>query len=341
MRKLTVVACLLMVFLAVGLFEVHPAQADTKQVLIGGGRTKSPWYAFAQALAKFINDKSSWLRAEVVSTAGITGNVDMIKTKPKEFIAISSFSHIHYRPGHEWGEKRGVYTGERFISTASSLTHLIVTYDPNIKTIPDLAGKTVDVGRKGAANTADHKAILGKYGIRDKVKYVYTGFGGGAEKLKDGLVDATVMLFNHTYPATFSKGSFIEKLETRGPIYYVGFYRNILLDLRAKEYATVPVWVPAGALDPKTQPKGLWAYTDPVFFSADKSLDPDVAYEVTRVIWATPASEWVKWHPMGAHMNKDFNAAMPSLELYQPHPGTKKYWDEHGIKPRDLADLLR
>ena len=341
MRKLIVVSCLLIGLSAAGLLSSDSALADTRHIFIAGGRTHSVWYPLTQALAKFINEKSDWLRAEVVSTAGITGNVDMVKEKPKEYIGINSFSHIHYRPGHAWGEKRGCYTGDRFIAGATSMTQLIVSYDPNIKSVKDLAGKIVDVGRMGAANTPDHKAILEKYGVLDKVKFVYTGFGGGAAKLKDGLVDASFMLFNHVYPYKFTKGGFIEKLETRRPIYYVGFDRNMLIQLREKEYATLPVRVPAGALDPKTQPKALWAFNDPTFFIADKDMDNDVVYEITRIIWETPAEEWAKWNPLGAHINKKFKPAMPSLKLYITHPGAKKFYDERGIELKDLAELLR
>ena len=69
MRKLIVVGCLLVSVLVAGLISDNPALAETKKILIAGGRATSPWYAFCQALAKFINDKSSWLRAEVVSPA--------------------------------------------------------------------------------------------------------------------------------------------------------------------------------------------------------------------------------------------------------------------------------
>jgi len=341
MKKSALVAFFLIGLFMAGLFGPGDARAAETKIMIGGGRTTSPWYSFSQALAKFINDKSDWLKAEVVSTAGITGNVDMCKENPQQYIGISSFSHIHYRKGHEWGEKRGTYAGERFIANATSMPNAVVTYDPNIKTIKDLAGKTVDVGRKGAANTPDHKAILEKYGILDKVKFVYTGYGGGANKMKDGLVDATFMIFDLTYPDKFSKGGFIEKMETRGPIYYVGFDRDILLQLREKEFAVLPAKVPAGALDPKTQQIALWAYNDPTFFIADERMDPKVVYEVTRVIWETPAEEWAKWNPMGAHMNKKFIPAMPSLTHYKAHPGAEKFYSEQGVKVVDLADLLR
>src|SRR5680860_812162 len=315
----------------------HTSCGDAEQA---DGGTSSPWFPFGQALAKFLNEKSEWITAEAVSTAGITGNVDMAKEKPEEYVAIDSFTHIHYFPGDPWSEKRGPYEEQRFIANASSMTQAIVTYDPEIKTVADLAGKTVDVGRKGAANTPDMKAILEAYGVLNDVDLVYTGYGGGAEKLRDGMVDASFMLFDHTYPRDFAKGALTEKLETRGPIYYVGLERDKLLDLRAQKHAIVPVRVPAGALDEETQPEELWAYDDPTFFMADPAMDEDVVYEITRVIWETPAEEWKKWHPTGAHMTEEFKPAMPSLEFYDVHPGAKKFYDEQGVEMRDLAELL-
>jgi TRAP transporter TAXI family solute receptor len=341
MKKSTLVGTVLVAALSVGLLGTQSSAREKRQILIAGGRTTSPWYVFAQALAKFINDKSDWLSAEAVSTAGVTGNVDLCKEKPQEYIGLNTLSHIHYNPGHEWGEARGTYTGYRFIANANSSTQCFITYDPKLKTVKDLAGKVVDVGRKGAANTMDHKALLARYGVLDKVTLVYTGYGGGGDKMKDGLVDTTMQMFDHIYPRTFSKGGFIESGETRGPIYYIGFDKAVLEDLLDKEYATMPVWVPAKALDPVTQPEGFWAFGDPSYFMADERMDDDVVYEITRVIWETPPEEWTRWHPQGAHMTHKFEPAMPSLKHYKAHPGAKKFYDEKGVKLVDLATVLQ
>jgi len=343
MKRLTVMVLVLSVLFGLSCFIVPetPAQA-TRQLLIGGGRTDDSWYPFSQALAKFINEKSKWLKAEAVSTAGISGNFDMVKDQPDKYIGISSFSQIHYRPGHEYSKKRTPYTGDRFIATASTMTQCLITYDPKIKRVEDLAGKVVDVGRKGAANTPDHLAIFEAYGILDKVKnIVYTSYGGGANQMMDGQVDASFLLFNHIYPFTFSKGATIDKLETKAPVYYIGFDRKILLDLMDKEFAVLPVRVPAKALDAVRQPQDIYAFNDPTFFIADEKMDPDIVYEVTRIIWETPASEWAKWHPIGAHMTPEFKASPPSLKLNPLHPGAKKFYDEKGVKIRDLVELLK
>ena len=133
------------------------AAADTVNIKIAGARVKDPWYAFSQALANFINKKSKWLRAESVATAGLTANLELIQNKPKEYIGLAPTSTtLHARPGHAWGEARKTYKGARFMANITTMTQLIVTFDPKIKSLKDLKGKTVHVGRKGAGNTPDH-----------------------------------------------------------------------------------------------------------------------------------------------------------------------------------------
>jgi len=314
--------------------------AEKKQVKIAGGRVGDPWYVFAQALSYFINKRSDWLRSEVVATPGITGNSELIRTRPKEYIGLTCFSNVvQWRHGI-FAKTRGPYYGLRFIASANSMTQTIVTYDPKIKSVRDLAGKKVHVGRKGATNTPDHEAILKEWGVLDKVTLVHGGYGGGKAKLRDGLVDATFMIFDHIYPANFKKGAFITELETKKPVYFLDLDREKLLKLRKEGFATLPVRVPAGALDPKTQPNEIWAYNDVVFFGADEQMDEDIVYEVTRIICET-AGQWTKWHPQGAHMTMDFIPAMFLLEPAWVHPGAKKYYDEHHVQLKDLAELLR
>jgi TRAP-type uncharacterized transport system substrate-binding protein len=74
---------------------------------------------------------------------------------------------------------------------------------------------------------------------------------------------------------------------------------------------------------------------------ADKSMDPKIVEEVTRVIFETPAEEWAKWHPQGEHMTTQFKTATPVPKIVSPHPGTKAYYDKKGIAMTDLADQLK
>ena len=319
-----------------------PAKAqETVDLKIAGARVKDPWYAFSQALASFINKKSDWLQAEAVATAGLTANIELIRNKPDEYIGLAPTSTtLHARPGHEWGEARGTYTGPRFISNITTMTQLLVTYDEDIKEPEDLKGKTIDVGRKGAGNTPDHVAILEAMGVLDDVDLIYSGFGGGATRMMDGFADASFIIINHTYPHKFSKGALIDKLETKKPVHYLGFDRDMLLDLRKSEHGTIPVRIPKGSLG-ENQTQDLWGFNDPVYLMADESMNTKIVREVTRVIFATPAEEWAKWHPQGEHMTTNIKTATPVPEVVPAHKGTKGFYQEQGLEMKDLADLLK
>ena len=158
--------------------------------------------------------------------------------------------------------------------------------------------------------------------------------------MMDGFCDATFIIVNHTYPHKFSKGRYIDQLETKKPIYFVGFDRDVLLKLRETEYGTVPVKIPAGALG-KNQPKAIWGFNDPIYLMADKSMDPKIVKEVTRVIYETKPAEWAKWHPQGEHMTTQFKTATPVPKVVPAHEGTAAYYKSKGINMTDLADQLK
>lgn len=354
MKKLFLV-CLLLLGLALSGFGCNSASSQSEKessseeaskpvtkIMLAGGRVGDSWYSIAQAAAKFVNEKSDWLRMEVVATAGLTANLELVRDNPKEYVGILPLSTtLHSRSGHKYSDARGVYDGVRFIANSTSMTQLLVTFDPAIKTPEDLKGKTIGVGREGAGNTYDHLAVLESLGVLDDVKLVHGGFGGNIDKLVNGLTDATFTMIDHIYPKTFKKGSLIEKAGIRGPVHYLGFDQDMLLQLRSSEHSTVPVRIPAGALDPEQQPNELWAFNDPTYFGTDEQMDKEVVYELTRILFETPAEEWVKWHPQGAHMTEDIKPANPVPEKLEIHPGAKQYYEELGIEMKDLAELLR
>jgi len=344
MTRSRLVFLALVAFFGVSLFwaPAGPAlAADTVNIKIAGARVNDPWYAFSQALANFINKKSTWLRTEAVATSGLTANLEMIAQKPKDYIGLAPTSTtLHARPGHEWSKARKTYTGARFIANITTMTQVMVTFDPSLKGPKDLKGKTIHVSRKGAGNTPDHLAILQEWGILKDVKLVHGGFGDGANKLADGFCQATFLIIDHTYPHKFGKGRYIDELETKKPVSYISFNREMLLKLRKSEHATVPVRIPKGALGPN-QTMELWAFNDPVYLMADEKTDPKIVEEVTRVIFETPAEEWAKWHPQGEHMTTQFKTACPVPDVVPPHAGTKAYYDKKGIKMTDLADQLK
>jgi len=342
MKKLYVlVACLLVLALVLGSFGcAAPTPKGITKIMIGAGRVGDPWYVLSEALAYHINHKSDWLRATVVATPGLTGCYELSMKDPNKYIAVGDPCNQLYMTRDPYGKAYNYYDKMRFIANCASLTWLWVTYDENIKTPQDFAGKTVDVGRKAAANTPDHLAVLEAAGVLDKVKLTYSGYGGGAKSLKDGLVDITGIIFDHVYPAGMSKGAFITDMETKGPIYYIGVDRDMVNKLyKEGRLAGFAVRIPPGALDKKTQPEELYAQAHSPYWCADERMDEAIVYEVTRVLYES-AGEFSTWHPQGAHLTEDWIPAT-CLDLKLTHLGAKKYYDDNDIEVVSLVDLLR
>jgi len=319
--------------------SVDAADKPITKIKIGGGRVGDPWYILSEGLANFINKGSKWLRATVVATPGITGNFELAKRNPKEYMMIGEMSNFHQMPKDPYGKAHNYYDKTRFISIATSLTTVWVTYDKNIKTGKDFAGKKVNISRKAAARVVPDAQILKEWGVWDKIKVVNSGFGGMKRSLKDGLVDACLMIVDHIYPFEFNKGSFITDMETKGPIYYISTAPEITNKMRQTCCSSISVRIPAKSLDPKTQPNEIYGWALPMFFGADERMDNNIVHEVTRIIWEN-AGKFEKWHPQGRHMTKEFIPAMPMDKKFV-HAGAKKYYDEQGVKLTFLGDLLK
>ena len=72
----------------------------------------------------------------------------------------------------------------------------IVTLDPSIRSVADLAGRTVSVGDAGSGVYFNAIDILGAYGIdiNTGINPVYESFGTSADSLQDGKIDAAFVV---------------------------------------------------------------------------------------------------------------------------------------------------
>ena len=92
----------------------------------------------------------------------------------------------------------------------------IVTTNPDIKSVADLAGKTVSIGDRGSGVWFNACDVLQAYGIDPDtgISPVYQGFGDSADSLKDGKIDAAFVVAGAPTNA-------IVDLATAKPVYLV------------------------------------------------------------------------------------------------------------------------
>ena len=71
----------------------------------------------------------------------------------------------------------------------------IVTTNPAIKTVADLAGKSVSIGAPGSGVYFNAIDVLGAYGLTENdIKPTYQSFGDSADALKNGQIDAAFIV---------------------------------------------------------------------------------------------------------------------------------------------------
>ena len=71
----------------------------------------------------------------------------------------------------------------------------IVTTNPAIKTVADLAGKSVSIGAPGSGVYFNAIDVLSAYGLTEKdIKPTYQSFGDSADALKNGQIDAAFIV---------------------------------------------------------------------------------------------------------------------------------------------------
>jgi len=93
----------------------------------------------------------------------------------------------------------------------------IVTTDPSIQSVADLAGKKVSIGASGSGVYFNAIDCLDVYGLtEDDVDPIYQGFSDSSESLKDGKIDAAFIVAGAPTTA-------ITDLATAKPVYLVGF----------------------------------------------------------------------------------------------------------------------
>ena len=116
----------------------------------------------------------------------------------------------------------------------------IVTTDPAIQSVADLAGKKVSIGASGSGVYFNAIDCLDAYGLtEDDIDPIYQGFSDSSESLKDGKIDAAFIVAGAPTTA-------ITDLATSKPVYLVGFDEEHVGKLIEMSPFYVAYTIPAG-----------------------------------------------------------------------------------------------
>ena len=167
--------------------------AGSELTFVTGGESGT-YYAFGTVLAQHVSDKTDTKVTAVVGN-GSQANVEDLAAGDAQLAFCQSDVASYAYNGTNLFEDSGAVTDFSVVAALYMEQVQIVTLDESIKSVADLAGKTVSIGAAGSGVYFNALDILGAYGLsEDDISPVYQSFADSADSLKDGKIDAAFIV---------------------------------------------------------------------------------------------------------------------------------------------------
>jgi TRAP-type uncharacterized transport system substrate-binding protein len=221
-------------------------------------------------------------------------------------------------------------------------THLL-TLDPNIKTVADLAGKRVYLGRPGQTWVSFAEIILNAAGVRDQITAIVGGGKEGFDQLADGEVDAIMYATVASDAPGAMSGPQVHALaRSSGSLGFIGFDLDLIEEMQAQN----PIWVDQGLLQPMFAGQGYLKGTARVeydiirtdtnclgggtpYLAVTTEADSEAVYQMTKAVIENQdlADEFF---PFFAPLWKARMAHSFTPQSFY-HEGARRAFDEAGV----------
>ena len=281
------------------------------------GGESGTYYAFGSVIAQHATNNAGIKVTGIVGN-GSQANCEEIRSGNAELAFCQSDVMAYAYDGTNLFADSGAVDNFSVVAALYTEQVQIVTLDPSIQTVADLAGKNVSIGAAGSGVYFNAIDILGAYGLSESdITPTYQSFGDSADALKDGKIDAAFIVAGAPTTA-------VTDLATTKDVYLVSLDSEHVAQLLASSpyYAecTIAADVYGTASDIVTVGVGA------VIIAADSCSEDDI-YALTADIFDNAAS-LTESHAKYAEVNLEYGSSITSVPY---HPGAAKYFAEQGI----------
>jgi TRAP transporter TAXI family solute receptor len=169
-----------------------PKDGGTSLIFTTGGEAGT-YYGFGGVMAQKISEVTS-TSVTAITSGGSQANIENLDMGDADLGFVQSDVMAYAYNGERLFEGEAV---DSFSTVAALYMEQvqIVTLDPDIKTVADLAGKTVSIGAAGSGVYYNAIDVLGAYGLtEDDITPTYQSFADSTEALQDGQIDAAFVV---------------------------------------------------------------------------------------------------------------------------------------------------
>lgn len=243
---------------------------------VGTGGESGTYYLYTGMVGQVVSEASN-VKMTIVSTGGSKDNLVSMDSGMYDLATVQSDVMTYAYNGTNSFADSGALSDFRVLCGLYPETIQIVTTNPDIKSISDLAGKKVCVGDVGSGTYFNTVDVLAAYDMTiDDVSAVYQSFGDSTESLLDGKIDAAVTTAGAPTPS-------ITQLAQSKPIYVISIddeHMTKLLDA-CPWYAAITL--PAGTYEGFDEDATTVTVKATLVCTAD--TPDDVAYTIVKTIF--------------------------------------------------------
>ena len=281
------------------------------------GGESGTYYAFGTVLAQHVSDKTATKVTAIVGN-GSQANIEDLDAGAVQLGFSQSDVMSYAYKGTNLFEESGAVGSFSVVAALYMEQVQIVTMNPDIKSVADLAGKNVSIGASGSGVYFNALDVLGAYGLtEDDIKPQYLNFADSADNLKDGKIDAAFIVAGAPTTA-------ITDLSTGGQVYLVSLDDEHADQLIAKSPYYSKYTIPA---DVYGTPEDVTTVAVGAIVIARDDVAEDDIYNFTSAIFEN-LDEVSAAHAKGAELSLEFATSITDVPY---HPGAAKYFAEKGI----------
>ena len=192
----------------------------------------------------------------------------------------------------------------------------IVTLNPDIKTVADLAGKNVSIGAVGSGVYFNALDVLGAYDLTEAdITPQYQDFATSVDSLKDGKIDAAFIVAGAPTTA-------VVDLASGNDIYLVSLDQEHIDKLieSSPYYSAYTI-----TADTYGTPEDCTTVAVGAVVIAGNDVSEDAVYDFVSTIFDNKGS---LGHAKEAELDLEFATSITNVPY---HPGAAKYFQEQGV----------
>ena len=317
MKMKKMLSIVLAAIMVVTLLAACGGKTATKMTM-GTGGTAGTYYAFGGVLGQYIKDKAG-IEVTVVSTDGSKANIESIAAGDYQLGTVQSDVMAYAWAGSRSFESTGAIDSFRVVGGLYAEAVQLITMDPSIKSVADLAGKRVSIGAPGSGVFFNAMDVLTAAGLtEDDIKPQYQSFADSTDALKDGKIDAAFIVAGAPTAA-------ITELCTTNDAYLVPIDGAIADKLMADCDFYTSYVIPAGTYNGQTDDVTTVTVKATLIVSA--SAKDDDVYNLTKAIFDNVDAIAAE-NGKGKELSVDNATSGMSAPF---HAGAAKYYAEKGV----------